>query len=163
LASHHADIVITDYAMSGMDGFALVRNLKRMRPEIKIIMLSMHDEPSIVRDVLRSGIDSYILKKYTHIELMTAIEVVMGGGQFWSPEVNKILQGRMQQDAHSQLTERELEVLKLLVNGMSNKKIGETLFISERTVETHRKNLFRKTNSANIVGLIRYAQSNELA
>lgn len=122
-------------------------------------MLSMHDEPSIVRDVLRAGIDSYILKKYTHLELLTAIEVVAGGGQFWSPEVNKILLGKIQLDNQGHITEREMEVLKLLVTGMTNKKIAETLFISERTVETHRKNLLRKTNCANIVGLVKYAQS----
>ena len=162
MAGAKTDVVITDYSMSGMDGFTLIRNIKKAHPGVKIIMLSMHDEPSIVRDVLRTGIDSYILKKYTHLELMTAIEVVTGGGQFWSPEVNKILLGKMQPDTQGHITEREMEVLKLLVSGMTNKKIAGSLFISERTVETHRKNLLRKTNCTNIVGLVKYVQAHGL-
>ncbi len=162
IAGNMVDVVISDYSMKEMDGCTLARNIKKNHPEIKIIMLSMHDEPSIVQDVLRSGVDSYILKKYTHNELATAINVIMEGGQFWSPEINAILLKKMFPDNNKQLTEREMEVLKLLVNEMSSREIAEQLFISERTVETHRKNLFRKTNSTNIVGLIKYAHSQGL-
>jgi len=162
LGTHPVDVLITDHSMEGMDGLALVRTVKRDYPAIKIIVLTMHDEPAIVNEVLRAGVDSYILKKYTHGELQMALEVIREGGQFWSPEINKILLRRVQPGANVQVTDRELEVLKLLVNEMSSREIAEQLFISERTVETHRKNLLRKTNSTNVVGLIKYAHTHGL-
>ncbi len=163
LAESRVDIVITDYSMDGMDGLTLVRNIKKLYPATKIIVLSMHDEPTIIQDTLRAGVDGYILKKYTSNELRTAIEIIMAGGQFWSPEINKILLQKLQPDNGAHLTDRELEVLKLLINELNSREIAEKLFISERTVETHRKNLMRKTNAANIVGLIKYATSHGLA
>ncbi len=156
------DVVITDYSMKEMDGCTLTRNIKSLHPEIKVIMLSMHDEQAMVYSVLQSGVDSYILKKYTHNELETAIDVVMEDGQFWSPEINKIMLGKILPTTASQITTREMEVLKLLINEMNSREIAEKLFISERTVETHRKNLFRKTNSTNIVGLVKYAHAHGL-
>ena len=156
------DILITDHSMEGMDGLMLVRTVKKQYPHVKIIVLTMHDEPAIVNEVLRAGVDSYILKKYTHSELHMALEVIKEGGQFWSPEVNKILLRRVQPEANVQITDRELEVLKLLVNELSSREIAEKLFISERTVETHRKNLLRKTGSSNVVGLIKYAHTHGL-
>ncbi|MBX2906711.1 MAG: response regulator transcription factor [Taibaiella sp.] len=157
-----ADVLITDHSMEGMDGLMLVRTVKKLYPHIKVIVLTMHDEPAIVNEVLRAGVDSYILKKYTHSELQMALDVVKEGGQFWSPEVNRILLRRVTPEANVQITEREMEVLKLLVDEMSSREIAEKLFISERTVETHRKNLLRKTNSTNVVGLIKYAHAHAL-
>ena len=162
LENNKADIIITDYSMGEIDGLSLIRYLKKNHPDVKIIVLTMHDEPTIVHEVLRSGVDSYILKKYTHSELETAIKVIMDGGQFWSPEVNKILLRKMEPETNTQITAREMEVLKLMINEMSSREIAEKLFISERTVETHRKNLFRKTNSTNVVGLIKYAHAHGL-
>lgn len=163
LANNNVDVVITDYSMGEMDGMSLVRHIKKNHPGIKVIVLTMHDEPTIVHDVLRTGVDSYILKKYTHNELETAIKVIMDGGQFWSPEVNKILLRKIEPETTAaNITEREMEVLKLMINEMSSREIAEKLFISERTVETHRKNLFRKTNSSNVVGLIKYAHAHGL-
>lgn len=156
------DVLITDHSMEGMDGLMLVRTVKKQYPHIKIIVLTMHDEPAIVNEVLRAGVDSYILKKYTHTELQMALDVIREGGQFWSPEVNKILLRRVMPENNVQITDREMEVLKLLVNEMSSREIAEKLFISERTVETHRKNLLRKTNSTNVVGLIKYAHTHGL-
>jgi len=162
LTEQKADMVITDYSMDGMDGLALVRALKKQHPAIKIIVLTMHDEPGIIQDTLRAGVDGYILKKYTSNELQTAIEIIMAGGQFWSPEINKVLLRKLQPENDTHITDREMEVLKLLVNELNSREIAEKLFISERTVETHRKNLMRKTNSTNIVGLIKYATSHGL-
>ncbi|MCD6013060.1 MAG: response regulator containing a CheY-like receiver domain and an DNA-binding domain [Flavipsychrobacter sp.] len=162
LKNETVDMVLTDYSMDGMDGLALVQNVKKLYPHIKIIMLSMHDEPSIVQEVFRAGVDGYILKKHTHQELINAIEVVSAGGQFKSPEVNKILMKRLQPESSAQLTDRELDVLKLLINELNTRQIAEKLEISERTVETHRKNLLRKTNSLNIVGLVKYAHAHHL-
>ncbi len=156
------DIMITDYSMDDMDGIVLVPRAKKLRPELKIIMLSMHDEPPLVQDVLRAGVDGYILKKHTHHELLLAIEIINEGGQFWSAEINKMLLRGLSPDNSTQITDREMEILKLLTKELTSKEIAEQLFISERTVETHRKNLLRKTNSTSTVGLVKYAYQHKL-
>ncbi|MCW3121924.1 MAG: response regulator containing a CheY-like receiver domain and an DNA-binding domain [Flavipsychrobacter sp.] len=156
------NMIITDYSMEGMDCLTLIHNIKKNYPGVKIIVMTMHDEPPIVQSVLRAGAEGYILKKYTHHELLTAIEIIAEGGQFWSQEINKILLKKLQPEDTVQITDREMEVLKLLINEMNSRQIAEQLFISERTVDTHRKNLLRKTNSTNIVGLLKYAQAHGL-
>jgi two-component system nitrate/nitrite response regulator NarL len=162
LETQKADLVITDRSMEGMDGLALIHHLYKAHPGIKIIMLSMHDEPSLVMEAINTGVDGYILKKYTHDELMTAIEAVIAGKKFRSPEINKILLGRSRQEPAVHITDREMEVLKLLVNELTSREIAKQLSISERTVETHRKNLLRKANATNAVGLIKYAHAHRL-
>lgn len=156
-------LMISDYSMPDMNGLELVKQAKILDPNIKIIILSMHEDRELVHDLLREGIDGYVLKKYTHQELLQAVNVVMQGGQYWSPEINKILiRGISKSDEEPTLTEREMEVLKLLVQELNSREIAEKLFISERTVETHRKNLLRKTNSSGTVGLVKYAYTNNL-
>lgn len=156
------DLVITDYSMPDMDGLTLIRKLKKESPNIKILMLSMHDEVGIIREVLAAGLDGYILKKYAQKELLQAIEVVLSGGQYWSREVSSALLSSFDQQKNDTLTGREIEVLKLIVNELNSREIAEKLFISERTVETHRKNLMRKINAINTVGLVKYAYANKL-
>lgn len=158
----HANILVTDYSMEGMGGLHLLLNVKKLYPHMKVVMLSMHDEPSIIQEVFRAGVDGYILKKHTHQELIDAINVVANGGQFRSAEINKILMKRLQPEGSAQLTDRELDVLKLLISELNTRQIAAKLDISERTVETHRKNLLRKTNSLNIVGLVKYAHFHNL-
>jgi len=162
LEQYSADIMITDYSMDDMDGITLIAKARRVAPALRIIVLSMHDEAAVVQDVLRAGVDGYILKKYTHHELLTAIRIVHEGGQFWSPEINQMLLRRLQPETTGQITEREMEVLRLLTKELTSKQIAQTLFISERTVETHRKNLLRKTNATSTIGLIKYAYEHKL-
>ncbi len=162
IKDEEVDMVITDYSMDGMDGLTLLKHIKTGYPHIKVIMLSMHDEPSIVQEVHATGVDGYILKKHTHQELVDAICVVAGGSRYCSPEVDKILMKKLQPEASAQLTDRELDVLKLLIDELNTRQIADKLDISDRTVETHRKNLLRKTNSSNIVGLIKYAHAQNL-
>lgn len=156
-----AQLIITDYSMPDMDGLSLIKKAKQQRPDIKVIMLSMHDEISIIRGVMAAGIDGYILKKYAQNDLLQAINVVMAGGNYWSREVSSALLSNQDTECNV-ITERETEVLKLLCQELNSREISEKLFISERTVETHRKNLMRKTNATNTVGLIKYAYSNKL-
>lgn len=123
----------------------------------------MHDEPHKVQEMLSLKIDAYILKKYAQQELLTALTVVGNGGKFFSNEVSNILvRGLGLNNDDLVLTDRELEVLKLIMKEKSSKEIANELFISERTVETHRKNMIRKTNSTSTVGLIKYAYQNKL-
>lgn len=161
LKTDTVNLVITDYSMPDMDGLTLVKEIKLQAPAVKIIMLSMHDEASIIRDVMAAGLDGYILKKYAQSELLHAVEAVLAGGNYWSKEVSRALLN-IDHEQDCSITERETEVLKLLCEELTSREIAERLFISERTVETHRKNLMRKTNSTNTVGLIKYAFQNHL-
>lgn len=158
------DIMITDYSMPDMDGVTLVKKAKILRKDLKIIVLSMHDEVSMIREMLSAGVDGYVLKKYAQQEIVNAIETVNNGRQYFSNEVNKALLSALlpQEMPENNVTERELEVLKLLAQELTSKQIAEKLFISERTVETHRKNLMRKTGANNAIGLVRYAYSKKL-
>lgn len=164
LKQHDVDLLITDYSMPDMDGLTLVKKAKQIKPELKIIVLSMHDEVVMIREMLSAGVDGYVLKKYAQQELVNAIEMVSHGRQYWSAEVNKALLSSLlpQEMPENQITDRELEVLRLLAQELTSKQIAEKLFISERTVETHRKNLMRKTGANNGIGLMRYAYSKKL-
>jgi DNA-binding NarL/FixJ family response regulator len=164
LKQHEVDLVITDYSMPDMDGLTLVKKAKLIKPDIKIIVLSMHDEAPMIREMLAAGVDGYVLKKYAQQEIVNAIETVHNGRKYFSNEVNKALLSALlpQELSENSVTERELEVLKLLAEELTSKQIAEKLFISERTVETHRKNLMRKTGANNAIGLVRYAYSKKL-
>lgn len=162
LAEHRFDLMITDYCMPGMDGLSLVKNVRSLYADMKIIVLSMIDEPDEVRNIMLEGIDGYVLKKYARQELFRAIDTVMDDRQYWSPEACKAILKETAPTEQPQLTAREIEVLKLLTKELTSKEISRQIFISERTVETHRKNLLRKTGSTNTVGLIKYAYANKL-
>lgn len=160
---NEADLVITDYSMPGMDAITFVRTLKRIVPEIKIIMLSMHEEVHLTREILKCGLNAYILKKDTQKELLKAIEEVRAGRIYLSQDISRqMIMNLDNPDEGKLLTDREREILGLIAKEYNNKQIAETLFISERTVETHRKNIFRKTGTGSLVGLIKFAYANNL-
>jgi two-component system, NarL family, nitrate/nitrite response regulator NarL len=163
LKDNDVDVMITDFHMPGMDGLSLVHTVKRIRPNIKTIVLSMHDESHLVKEILRSGINGYVLKKDTHKELLHALDEVRNDRVYLSNDINKILISNLNNpDEGRLLTDREREILKLIAREFSNKQIAEELFISERTVETHRKNIFKKTATTSLVGLIKFAYANNL-
>jgi len=164
LKQNEVDLLITDYSMPDMDGLTLVKKAKQLNANLKIIVLSMHDEVHMIREMLSAGVDGYVLKKYAQQELVNAIETVGNGRQYWSSEVNKALLSSLlpQEMPENQITDRELEILRLLAQELTSRQIADKLFISERTVETHRKNLMRKTGATNGIGLMRYAYSKKL-
>lgn len=163
LKKEDAEILITDFNMPGMDGLSVISTAQRIRPAIKIIVLSMHDEVHLVKEILKTGIQGYVLKKDTHDELLKAVREVADGKMYLSSDVNKMLIVNLQRpDEGRLLTDREREIVKLIAKEYSNKQIAEELFISERTVETHRKNIFRKTGTNSLVGLIKFAYANNL-
>ncbi len=158
IRSSSVSILITDYSMPDMNGLELVKQAKALDANLKIIVLSMHDETHLVHELIRAGIDGYILKKYTHQELLQAVNVVKHGGQYWSPEINKILiKGISKIEETSSITDRELQVLKLLIDECTSREIAEKLFISTHTVNAHRKNILRKANAKTPVELVRKA------
>lgn len=163
LKATKADLVITDINMPGMDGLEFIKKIRADFPPTKIIVLSLHDEPHYIRNVMKQRVQAYILKNDTSTELLLAVERVLNGKVYLSSRINQIMMEQLEEPAaENLLTDREIQIIRLIAREKSNKQIGEELFISERTVETHRKNIFRKTDSKNIVGLIKYAYQNNL-
>jgi DNA-binding NarL/FixJ family response regulator len=163
LKTNEVDFLITDYNLPDGDGLGLVRTIKRIIPDLKILVLSMHDETHLVKEILKEGVDGYLLKKDSQEELLNALDAISQGKIYLSNDINNMLiQGLNQPDEQRLLTEREREILKLIAKEYTNKMIAEELFISERTVETHRKNIFRKTKTSSLVGLIKFAYANNL-
>jgi len=163
LTQIEVELLITDYNLPDDDGLALVRRVKRKYPAIKILVLSMHDEGHLVKEILKEGINGYVLKKDSHNELINAIYAIKNDKIYLSSDINTILMKGLHGEGEQKLlTDREREILKLISKEYTNRKIAEELFISERTVETHRKNIFRKTRTNNMVGLIKYAYANNL-
>jgi two-component system nitrate/nitrite response regulator NarL len=161
LERHPVNFVITDINLPGMSGIELSRQIRTKYPEIKILVLSMYSEKSKVSEMINNGVNGYILKNTGKRELLEAIEKIWNGGLFFSDEIIETLMKANSAEEKSpdtvDLTRRELEIIKLIGAENTNGEIAEKLFISERTVETHRKNIFKKTGSKSVVGLINYA------
>lgn len=160
------DVLLTDVMMPVLPGNELVKLVRRHFPAIKILALSMNGEGDLVNEMIDTAdINGYVLKNIGKTELMAAIEKIAAGGIYFSSEVLTELERQSKrkkenEDAH--LTDRELEIIRLIEKEYSNKQIAESLFISERTVETHRKNIFRKTNTNSVIGLVKYAYEHRL-
>lgn len=163
LKANHVDLIVVDYEMPDIDGLELIKRVKALDNHPKIIMLTMHDEASIIKEVISAGADGYVLKKSAMDELAIAMETVLNHRPYWSAEVGqKLFQSAKQSDTEEILTDREIDVLKLIIKELTNKEIATHLSISERTVEVHRKNLMRKVKCTNTVGLIKYAFAHQL-
>lgn len=163
LETQTPDILITDYRLPGVSGLELSILVKEKYPSAKRVILSMHDEGLLVKQILKEGVDGYLLKSIQQTELKNALQQISKGVPYVSPEITRlILSDMLHERPEELLTEREREILNLIAKEHSNKQIAEKLFISERTVETHRKNIFRKTNTTSLVGLIKYAFANNL-
>jgi DNA-binding NarL/FixJ family response regulator len=160
------DILLTDVMMPNLPGNQLARLVKEKHPKVKIMALSMSGQGDLVNEMIENAdISGYVLKNIGKAELIGAIEKIASGGIYFSEEVIDELQKTSQrkkqkEDAH--LTTREIEIIRLIEKEYNNKQIAETLFISERTVETHRKNIFRKTDTASVIGLVKYAYEHKL-
>lgn len=162
-------VALVDINMPEMDGLTLTKNIQQHFPHINVLVLSMHDDALHIMELIEAGASGYLLKNVTDKELLEAIKAVAAGKLYFSPEVSEKLaalamqqQRKGEHPSEPKLTERELEILQLIAQEYSNAKIADTLFISERTVETHRKNMLRKTNNKTIVGLLKYALENRL-
>ena len=164
LSKEQPQILLTDYSLPGISGVDFFRQVRKNYPHVKIIVLSMHDEGHIIKAVLKEGVEGYLLKNIHHNELKAAIRHVSQGLPYVSPEVTRLLVDEMNRPKEEPelLTDREQDVLRLIAKECPNKVIAEKLFISERTVETHRKNIFRKTKTSSLVGLIKFAYEHKL-
>lgn len=165
------DIILMDIDMPVMNGYQATNIIQNKYPGVKVIALTMYNEKSLITKMLKAGACGYILKNIDKEELLEAIKTVNNGENYFSSEIpltlsrpasEDILAKKQEDILISQLTQRELEVLKLIAQGLSNNQIGEKLFISPRTVDTHRTNLMQKLNVHNIAGLIKIAIQNGL-
>ncbi len=160
------DMLITDVVMPSLPGNELAKRVKEKFPQIKILALSMSGEGEMVSQMIDdANISGYMLKNISKNELAKALEKIAEGGIYFSKDVVEELQRANQRKKHSQeahLTDREIEIIRLIEKEYNNKQIAEVLFISERTVETHRKNILRKTHTSTVIGLVKYAYEYKL-
>lgn len=166
LAKTPVDILMTDVMMPGLNGAELSKEVHEKFPEIKILALSMSGQGDLVNQMIDDAdISGYVLKNIGKQELVKALEKISGGGIYFSEEVLHEMtraseMKKENEEAH--LTAREIEIIQLIEKELSNKQIAEKLFLSERTIETHRKNIFRKTNTTSVIGLVKYAYEHKL-
>nr|WP_067062258.1 response regulator transcription factor [Mucilaginibacter sp. L294] len=160
----NADILLTDVSMPEMSGIELTRLVKKRYPHIRIIALSMFSESQVVAEMIDAGISGYILKNTGKQELIEALNKVASGQNYFGPDITLQLMKsfKRNQDETSRLTDREIEIIRMIEQDFGNKQIADMLFISERTVETHRKNILRKTNTQTVVGLLKYAYERKI-
>ncbi|HBH48043.1 MAG TPA: DNA-binding response regulator [Bacteroidales bacterium] len=168
IEKNKVDIVVTDINMPNMSGTELTKQIKEKWPELKVLVLSMYNDREIILDILMAEADGYILKNSGKQELLKALAHISNGGTYYSNEVIEIISENFADEKKSdgtikKLTTREGEILKLVCQELSTPEIAEKLCISHFTVETHRKNILRKTHTKTIVGLIKYAISNGIA
>lgn len=155
------DIVLMDIDMPVMNGLTATELLKRDRPAIKVIVLSMHSRPEYVLRILQSGANGYVLKDAAPEELLKAIETVHAKGSYFSSQIalvalNRFVKGQDEAQCE-QISPREREVLVAIAEGLSNKEIAARLSVGVRTVETHRERMMRKLNIRSIAGLTKFA------
>ncbi|KIT15207.1 response regulator [Jannaschia aquimarina] len=150
----HPDVALLDLNMPGVDGLSATEILRDRHPEIRVLILSMHDTREYVATALRHGAAGYCLKDQDSQEIRRAIDVVLSGERYLCPGAESALEPA---DGTEPLTSREQTILLHLAQGRSNKEVAAALDISVRTVETHRKNLKRKLGISSTAGLTRYA------
>jgi two-component system nitrate/nitrite response regulator NarL len=166
LAKNNVNVLLTDVMMPKITGQQLAQQVRKNFPTVKILALSMSGQGDIVNEMINNAdISGYVLKNIDKETLAKAIRKIAAGGIFFSDEVLDELakfSTIKKQTAEAQLTVREIEIIQLIEKELSNKDIANKLFISERTVETHRKNIFRKTKTSSVIGLIKYAYEHKL-
>jgi len=160
------DVVLMDIAMPGLNGLEATRQIRKILPRTKILVLSQYDDQDYIYELLRAGASGYMLKGSSAADLVAAIESVARGGTFLNPMVaTRVVEGFVGRGEESRgvpggettLTAREREVLQLVAEGHGNARIAGTLGISPKTVETHRANIAAKLDIRDVPGLVKYA------
>lgn len=160
-------MVLIDLAMPKMNGIEATRQIRERFPKTRVLVLTMHENDEYIYQILKSGAGGYVLKDASREELCNAIRAVARGEKFFSPRVSEIMvesfvKRREQPPVELSstdipLTKREKEILSLVVEGLTNQQIADKLFISPRTVDTHRTNIMQKLNLHDVASLVRYA------
>lgn len=159
------DVILMDITMPDMNGIEATRQIKKLLPETKVLVLTMHEHDEYVFQALRAGASGYMLKEAADTDLISALRVIQNGQFYLSPTAQSVMVGDYLQrvrtgeekDSYSSLTEREREILKLVAEGYTNNQIAERLIISPKTVDTHRTHVMDKLNLHSRAELVKYA------
>lgn len=171
LSKNHYDLLITDINMPQMNGLALIKTLREQKINIGILVLSMFDDIQSIKKMLALQVDGYILKDTGKKSLTQALDTILSGDNYFAPEISQRVMESMNGSnlkptkrltLDTELSNREKEVLKLILAEKSNQAIADALFISVRTVEGYKRNMLIKTGCKNLVGLTKYAIENNL-
>ncbi|RYZ54926.1 MAG: response regulator transcription factor [Sphingobacteriales bacterium] len=162
LAASAPDLVITDLSMGDMKGTDLVRSIKQRFPGTKVLVITMHHEQEIISEILFAEAEGYLLKNSGKKELLAAVHDILNDKTHYDKEVLDLMVAKVKNDHRQEtirkdLSERELQILKLIIREYTSKEIAEALFISKLTVDKHRMNIMEKTGAKTLVGLIKYA------
>lgn len=164
LAEHSADVLIADVSMPGIGGIEMLRQLRGRDQRTKVIMLSMHDSPGIIRQSLEAGANGFLSKTSDPDELILGIAMVMHGGIAMNDEARRVLEQQQPNSApHDQLSPKEFAVLLKLAEGLTPKQIADGFEISEKTAYNYQTKIYRKLNLSNGVQLKDYVQTHGLA
>ena len=165
------DVILMDISLDDGDGILLTKEICKKQKDIKVIMLSMHVKEDFIQRSLKAGASGYILKDSPKEELIKAIKEVAKGGRYFASEVSQLMVSSYVEKAgdfadkrrsNTGLTNREVEVIRLLSDGLSNQEIADQLGISHRTVDTHRTNIMQKVKVKNVAELVKYSIINKL-
>lgn len=162
------NVVLMDVGMPEINGIEATKILKKSNPEIKIIALSMHSDKQYIKGMLEAGAAGYLLKNTTVHQAIEAINIVHQGKKYLSTDITEALINNYlgRDDQHfldtSELTQREFEILKLYANGKETREIAKMLYLSVKTIGTHRQNILEKLNIKNTVGMVKFALKHEI-
>lgn len=159
LEQRQPDIILIDISMDGMDGLEVIQKSRKKYPNVRFIVLTMHEDGQYVVKAVRNGAFGYLLKNADKTELKEAIHAVYYDRKYFNREISQLMVGNiaLEGDSHKELSQREKEILVLVSEGKTTKEIAGQLFVSTRTVETHRVNMMKKLNVQNTAELIKKA------
>ncbi len=154
---HHPQVLVLDVNMPGGSGLAAVPKIREQSPQTQIVVLTMQNEPAFAREAMQAGALGYVLKEAADAELVQAVRMAAAGETYLQPELGARLAAEPDGGAPDDLSERELEVLRLIALGHTNSEIAEQLYLSVRTVESHRAHIQQKLRLTTRSELVRYA------
>lgn len=169
LENNVCDVVILDMSMPDADGSDICRELKTKFPKMKTLCLTMHNTRNHIKQMLEAGVNGYVLKSADKRELVYAVETIAAGGQYFSPDVAISMMGAFSRPSHESetstktintaylLSRREIEVVQLIAEEFTTQEIAEKLYLSPRTVESHRKTIMEKIGARNTAGIVKFA------
>ncbi len=166
------DVAILDISMPNVSGVEATRIIKKDYPHTRVLILTIHENEEFIQEMISAGADGYVLKNAEKKEIFDGVRAVAGGGTFFSPVVSKVLLESLVRktrnkepfatNGENRLTNREIEVLRLIADGLTSKQIADKLFLSVTTVNSHRTNIMKKLNIHETVSLVKYAIQKKL-
>ena len=163
---HHPDLVILDLNMPGPDGLSVLKDLKKFFAQVKVFVLTNYNQPELISQVKKLGADGFMVKNSSSSELKKTLRTILAGGNSFPVEqtdeinFNSIFFDDFLKKHN--LTKREVGIIKMICNEMSSKEIASTLFLSELTIKTHRRNIMRKLELKSVAGLMNFAKENNI-